>query len=413
MRYKVFVHEVQAGVLTATDEGYSKFDFIPSYVAHSNRPVLGQNFEDDLRKTYRGKGKRLPPFFANLVPEGALRTLMERTLHLPSGDDLALLDAVQHDLPGAVRIERETDPQTSIEEKQAELKRAARETNDAEHEGLRFSLAGVQMKFSVLQKDKRITVPGSSEYGAWLVKLDSPQFPKLVENEFSMLQWAQKAGFDVPRIRLLRASDLPESIRRHAPEGSRALQIKRYDRVEGERMHQEDFNQVVGQDPRHKYDHIRYEDLAVLSQAIVGENAYDEVVRRLVFMIATGNADAHLKNWSLIYPDRINAELSPLYDQVATIAWQDKDLNQNWALKLTGSKDPFQTNLTTFERLADKTDTSPQRVKNLVADTLDRIAEAWADAQTQNLMPPTHIEALRTYWTRVPLLKPYAAALEL
>ncbi|MGM0705480.1 MAG: type II toxin-antitoxin system HipA family toxin [Bacteroidota bacterium] len=406
------MHDVQAGVLTATDEGYSKVDFISSYIEYPNRPVLGQNFEDDLRKTYRGKGKRLPPFFANLVPEGALRTLMEDTLHLPSGDDLALLDAVQHDLPGAVRIEREADPQTSIEEKQAELKRVAKETNDAEHEGLRFSLAGVQMKFSVLQKDKRITVPGSSEYGAWLVKLDAPTFPKLVENEFSMLQWAHEAGFDVPKIRLLRASDLPASIRRHAPEGSRALQIKRYDRVEGERVHQEDFNQVVGQDPRHKYDHIRYEDLAVLARAIVGESAYDEVVRRLVFMIATGNADAHLKNWSLIYPDRINAALSPLYDQVATVAWHDKNLNQNWALKFAGSKDPFQTNQATFERFAEKTTTSPQHVQTLVEETLEQIAKTWSDIPARDLMLPHHITALQTYWKRVPLLKPYASALE-
>ena len=43
-----------------------------------------------------------------------------------------------------------------------------------------------------------------------------------------------------------------------------------------------------------------------------------EAVRRTVFNLLVGNGDAHLKNWSLIYPDRRRARLSPAYDLVCT-----------------------------------------------------------------------------------------------
>ena len=46
-----------------------------------------------------------------------------------------------------------------------------------------------------------------------------------------------------------------------------------------------------------------------------------EYIRRLTFNALIGNADMHLKNWSLRYPDRRNAQLAPAYDFVATVAY--------------------------------------------------------------------------------------------
>jgi serine/threonine-protein kinase HipA len=45
-----------------------------------------------------------------------------------------------------------------------------------------------------------------------------------------------------------------------------------------------------------------------------------EFLRRLVFNALIGNADMHLKNWSLIYPARRRAALAPAYDFVSTVA---------------------------------------------------------------------------------------------
>ena len=50
-----------------------------------------------------------------------------------------------------------------------------------------------------------------------------------------------------------------------------------------------------------------------------------EFLRRFVFNALIGNADMHLKNWSLIYPDRRAAMLAPAYDFVSTIAYLPDD----------------------------------------------------------------------------------------
>ena len=40
-----------------------------------------------------------------------------------------------------------------------------------------------------------------------------------------------------------------------------------------------------------------------------------------MFSVLIGNADMHLKNWSLLYPDRRTPVLSPAYDFVATLPY--------------------------------------------------------------------------------------------
>ena len=105
MRLGVVLYEDIVGYLSKTVRGKIAFRFTDSYLSLPHRPVLSQYFEDDLYRTYTGRNRSLPPFFANLIPEpGALRDLIERSLEVEPGDDLALLEAVSRDLPGAVEI---------------------------------------------------------------------------------------------------------------------------------------------------------------------------------------------------------------------------------------------------------------------------------------------------------------------
>ncbi len=414
----VYLGDVLAGYVRVDDRGRPRFRLAPSYRRLPDRPVLGQAFEDDLDKTYTGKRTRLPPFFANLIPEGGpLRRLLERSHDVPEGDDLALLAAVGDDLPGAVRITETPEIPADVEGLFEPPQRpdGARDGNasgaDIDPGRLRFSLAGVQMKFSVLTEGERITLPSRNELGQWIVKLDSTRFPHLVENEFATMAWAREAGFEVPDCRLFPREALPEALRQRAPEGSQVFAIRRYDRDGARRIHQEDFAQVVGLYPEQKYEHVRYEQLALLARAIEGrEEAYDEVVRRLVLMVATGNYDAHLKNWSLVYPDGIRAQLAPLYDQVAVAAWPG-EVERTWALKLAGVKDPFQTDTRAFERLASRAEADSEHTLHIVSETLERLTKAWPASHASAVMPADHVEHLRAYWRRVPLLRPLAAAL--
>jgi serine/threonine-protein kinase HipA len=63
-----------------------------------------------------------------------------------------------------------------------------------------------------------------------------------------------------------------------------------------------------------------------------------EYMRRVLFVVLSGNVDAHLKNWSLLYPDRRRPRLSPAYDMVFVMLYPN--IERRFALKLAGEKVP-------------------------------------------------------------------------
>ncbi len=393
--YDVFLNDRLVGWLSESLDGRIGFKFADRYLALPVRPVLSQSFEDDLERTYWGKrAGTLPAFFDNLLPEGRLRSLLERTFSIPEQDDLALLAAVGKDLPGALSLVQSKES-VLLNDTSEPLQEPA-----SGAEGLRFSLAGVQLKFSPLRQGDRFTVPATSQRGDWIVKIGSPQYQGLAENEFTMLQWARHAGFDVPLCELC----TPEQINVFAdyiPEGVGVFAIRRYDRDGNRRFHQEDFAQVIGQVSEHKYD-LTYEHLAVLIRGILGQAGYEELLRRLALVIATGNNDAHLKNWSLLYLDGVTPSLSPVYDQVCTIAFAG--LDRDLALKLAGARTLGRVSVDSFRRLARKAGAAESHSVEVVMDALTKLRKSWSVVQ-QSPMFPSQIEALRSHWLRVPLLR--------
>lgn len=402
-RLEVLLHDRLVGHLSETPDGGSEFRFLGAYRDLVPRPVLGQKFEDDLERAHHSRvGLRLPDFFANMVPEGRLRDVIEEMADLEAGDDLALLAFVGRDLPGAVVVRPiggDAAKSFSKEPESTEIEDEPTMSNG----GLRFSLAGVQLKFSMLLREEKLTLPAKDESGDWIVKFDSSTFPKLPENELSMLTWARAAGFEVPECRLFDVDDVVGLPRRYAPEGSRLLAIRRYDRGPEGRVHQEDFAQAVGLPPGKKYDQITYEVMARLVRRFIDEEAVDELVRRLVFTIASGNADAHLKNWSLVYPDAVRARWSPLYDQVSTVAWEGPA--RVLALKLAGVKEFGRIDRATFERFAEKADIDVRRVLEQVDRILESLRQTWRDIAADMPLPQAHKRSLLEHWRKVPLLR--------
>lgn len=378
----------------------ARFRFLDEYRRMPRRPVLGQYFEDDLERVYEGKRTALPPWFANLVPEGALRELLARSLGVSPDHDLEMLAAVGRDLPGAVEIV----PASADRGLFANYAPPPRERSgpEASQLSLRFSLPGVQMKFSVLRDQEKVTLPVRGELGDWIIKMDSDRFPELVRNEFATMEWARAAGFRVPECRVIPPDALDEGLRPYA-DGREVFLIRRYDRAGDRRIHQEDLAQVVNLPPRHKYDQVTYEACGRIIRGIAGWDGYAEFVRRLVFMIVSGNTDAHLKNWSLLYPDSIRAELAPLYDQVATLAWPVR-VTFEWSLKLAGTKNPLHTDRARMALFAERAGESPKQTMKIVDETLTAVLEAWKAPGVADRFPPEHAAAIRAYWKRAPLL---------
>ncbi len=408
----VGLHGKIIGYLSQTTKGQIAFRFTETYLTMTDRPVLSQAFEDDLSRSYYGKDRSLPSFFANLIPEhGALRSLIENSLGVSPGDDLALLRAVGRDLPGAVEIFSVDGDDLPVHE---DLEVSTHETDHDnllnKDPGLRFSLAGVQMKFSVMREPDRITLPASNQDGEWIVKLGSARFPFNVENEYAMMQWAMSAGFDVPECYLQDAITVSSSLKRYTDFGNHVFVIRRYDRHEGLRIHQEDFAQAANLRPQLKYDQLKYEQCGGLIKQLLGDEAYYEFIRRLTFVIASGNADAHLKNWSFLYLDKQKPSLAPMYDQVCTIAWPE--LSSELALKLAGTKNLFALELERFELLAERAGADPTKTTQTVQETLLQLVDAWNSLHASTLLPQPHLKLLQNFWKRVPLLRPHVIQMD-
>ena len=404
-RLSVQLHGEDVGEITEQSSGRVSFRLLPEYRERTPRPVLGQKFEDDLERTYTGRRVgALPDFFANLIPEeGPLRRILLKAMRTEDADDLDLLAFVGHDLPGAVVVQADRSNDVIPDWSPPPPMAGERPDDFAAPEDLiRFSLAGVQLKFSMLREGELLTFPATGRGGRWIVKFPSPSLPRLPENEHAMLSWARAAGFDVAEFYLHSKEQLSGLPRRFLYGEEPVLAVRRFDR-DGDRIHQEDFAQAVGLPPEQKYEHLSYEVIGRLIRRFVDDSAVDELVKRLIFVIASGNNDAHLKNWSIIYPDRIQAQWSPLYDQVSTVAWPQPD--RDLALKLAGVKPFRMVDRAAVRRFANRIGIAEEHTEDLAAETLLQLGSAFAEA-TQ-VMPTSHREALKHYWDRVPLLREF------
>ncbi|MFM2112022.1 MAG: hypothetical protein RLZZ271_682 [Pseudomonadota bacterium] len=385
------------GTLTLDERGGTAFYLDEVYRRGMHpRAVLGQQFEDDDGRKSRYARTRLPSWFSNLLPEGGLRHLMERHY---GEQEFELLARSGADLPGAIQVsEIALDrllPVTT--EVQAEIA----PTDNTEGGAWHFSLAGEQMKFSATSSGRAIAIPVAGQGGDWILKLPHPRYPRVPENEFATMQWAKASGLQLPDIQLVdlnQVTGLP-TMHMHETE-EKAFVIRRFDRLPGGgRVHMEDFAQVLGLYPQQKYDKCNYETLVNVVWRLTGEDGLREMIRRLVFMLASGNGDAHLKNWSLLYPDAIHAELSPAYDLVSTIQYHDDQL----ALNFGKSKQWVDMNSNVFQRLAFRIGVDKSQLTGWVQEAVAATVDAWNASKNHFGYDATAKSRIEQHMTLVPL----------
>lgn len=390
---------VPVGTLTLLSPGLdtidrTEFSFYEEYRSRAPRPVLGQIFEDDLSRRHSNR-MRLPPFFSNLLPEGALRDLIAKRSEVSSAREFFLIAYLGEDLPGAVIVRPQgrllaDDSEEPIEE-------------GDEEDSLRFSLAGVQLKFSMIREGRGLTLPVAGRGGDWILKLPNSKFEQVPENELSMMTWAKRAGINTPETQLVDLTDvrgLPVEV---SGTKGRGFMVRRFDRTETGRVHIEDFAQVLGAYPARKYKGHNYETIAKILYAVSGRPALEEFLRRLIFIVAIGNADAHLKNWSLIYPDGVMAELSPAYDLVSTIQYASVD--RRLGLNFAGSKRFEDVSMSGFERLAGILELGKEEVTRIVEAGLENIIRAWMALRADLPIPEPFKRRIEEHWSLVPLLR--------
>ncbi len=369
------------------------FVFEEDYIDDPGRPTLSLSYKSrtgGLVTSVRQVHRRVPPFFSNLLPEGHLRTYLADRAGVKPEREFFLLAALGADLAGAVTV-TPLDHGGDLQHDDADAPdRAERAAGGA----LRFSLAGVQLKFSaVMESSGGLTIPAEGIGGSWIVKLPSMRFAAVSENEFSMLELARAIGITVPRIQLVPVSSiqgLPADTRSLA--AGKALAVERFDRGPGgQRIHMEDFAQVFGIFPEGKYKSVSYANIARVLWAETGEQGAYEFVKRLAFSVLIGNADMHLKNWSLLYPDTRTPMLSPAYDFVATLPYIPND---KLALTFGGSRSLEGITLDQIRRFADTAGLPVTPISRIVRETAEATVAAWRKLDHRDLLPADVLEVI-------------------
>jgi serine/threonine-protein kinase HipA len=391
------------GTLTNLGGDRTIFAFTDEYIADPDRPTLGLAFKDEFGELYtdfRPYQKRVMPFFSNLLPEGHLRKYLAEQAGVNSEREFYLLWALGHDLPGAITItpaDGEAWPPDAADGSDDQ-------GDDQRENALRFSLAGVQLKFSaVMEASGGLTIPASGVGGSWIVKLPSREFAGVPENEFSMMKLASLIGMNVPAIDLVSIDaikNLPEGIDKI---GNHAFVIERFDRLsDGSRVHIEDFAQVYGLYPEDKYGNGTFRNIAQVIAAEGNDADIIEYVRRLTFNMLIGNADMHMKNWSLIYPDRRHVSLAPAYDFVATVPYLPGDATN---MKISRAKVFSAFSVDELTHLAVKASIPKKMAIDAAKETVQLFREHW-EAEAANLPMSDEVRsAVETHMKTVPILE--------
>jgi len=396
---EVLLNGKEIGTLTQVGGDRNLFAFNEQYINNPNRPTLSLSFKDSLGELItdiRPTQTKVPPFFANLLPEGPMREYLAERAGVSASRDFFLLWVLGRDLPGGVVVRPSDGDAWPPEDNHVP-------DDDSEREpALRFSLAGVQLKFSaVMEATGGLTVPVEGIGGSWIIKLPSTKWAGVPENEFAMMTLARYAGMDIPEVRLIPLDEIAGLPKDIVKLQGKALAVKRFDRTDdGGSIHIEDFAQVFGVYPDRKYSHASYKNIAEVIWAEVGEEGVKEFVRRVVFNTLIGNTDMHLKNWSLIYPDGRHAALAPGYDFVSTILYLE---DEKMALNYIRSKKMSDLTLDELAYFAAKARLPENLVIDTALETVDRFHEVWDQEKLNLPITKAIIEKIENNVKTVPL----------
>lgn len=200
------------------------------------------------------------------------------------------------------------------------------------------TVTGVQAKLSLeieklSKKDKpqRFTIVGL--WGGYILKPPTTQYRFLPELEDLTMHLAEISGIEVVPHSLIRLSS-----------GKLSYITKRIDRKNGLKIHMEDMCQLTERLTEHKY-HGSYEQIgkAIARYSVNPGLDITNFFEQVLFSFLTGNADMHLKNFSLIDNPEMGYILSPAYDMVASCLVVEGD-DEELALTLNGKKKKIRKN---------------------------------------------------------------------
>lgn len=230
------------------------------------------------------------------------------------------------------------------------------------------TVTGVQAKLSLdLEHNEngmpqRLTIVGVM--GRYILKPQTDSFTCLPEVEDLTMHLAQAARIATVPHALIRFKD-----------GELNYITRRIDRTDkGYKLAMEDFCQLSEHLTEQKYN-ASYEMIASLIRKYSSVPSLDLTTfwEQVVFAWIVGNADMHLKNFSLISTQKGTYQLTPTYDQVSTAIVMPED-TEELALSLNGWKKKIMRTDFIEAIVSSGLDTV---VANRIVDKFARFQEKW------------------------------------
>lgn len=200
------------------------------------------------------------------------------------------------------------------------------------------TVTGVQAKLSLhltsgdqRNTPKRFTIVGL--WGGYILKPPSPNYPQMPEVEDLTMHMASLANINVVPHSLIRMQS-----------GNLAYITRRIDRIKKGKLHMEDMCQLTERLTEEKYNGS-YEQIGKAILKYSSNPGLDVVnfCELVLFSFLSGNADMHLKNFSLIHQPEVGTVLAPAYDLLATALVNPAD-TEDLALTLNGKKKKIKRN---------------------------------------------------------------------
>lgn len=325
------------GQLTQDKHGDLGFAYAPAWLDDEAAQPLSASLPKRAEPFTR---RECRPFFGGLLPEESQRDAAAQALGVSRANDFALLDRLGGDVAGALQLlpPGEVPATLAPDQRPTPLDDAGLiRVLDAlpvrpllaGEEGLRLSLAGAQSKVPVVLVDGAVALPAPGQPTTHILKPPISRFAATTENEAFVMRLAAAIDLDVAPVEVRTVQDRT------------FLLVQRYDRAIGDdarvhRIHQEDFCQALGVPPETKYASEggpTFKDCFALLRSVAARPAVDvlKLLDAVIFNVIAGNADAHGKNFSILY-DAEGPRLAPLYDLLATVAYPD--LSPKFAMKI-------------------------------------------------------------------------------
>lgn len=317
----VYKQGTLAGKLRRTDDGGTSFAYTAEYL-ESGLPGIASTLPKTADKAVYTPGGGVPAFFAGLLPEGHRLTVLRDAAKTSFSDELTLLLAVGADVPGDVQVVPRGESPAEPEALADVADPSALDFSSLAEAIDLHALPGVQPKASA----SMLSAPLALGDGRYILKLDPPNHPHLVENELLHLRAAKALKIPVAVASLVEDRN-----------GVSGLLVGRFDRKNDGgrwiRLPLEDGAQVLGLPPASKYnvtsgDVVMSLAKATKAPAIAARNLY----LQFVFAWLTGNGDLHAKNISVVGGQHGGFVVAPVYDIPCTLLYGDDTM----ALPLAG-----------------------------------------------------------------------------